>query len=195
MNLPFLRDLALLTLRDPAMGARSVMALNLGREALWTALLLAVVLNTAMMTLQNIIIPPDPGAPLLFTSTGLYFAVMAGGQVLFIYGLHIVGGWFNGRGSLGDVMTVSVWLLALQVILQAVVLVLFLLSPLLAILLNFAAMLYGLYILLHFVDQAHQLNSLLRAAVVLISTLLAIAVALSIFLSLAGGTVLGTMHV
>lgn len=195
MTFPFLRDLTLLTLRDPASGARRVLDLDLGRETLWTALFLSVVLNTMMLSAQNVLSPPGPEMPLLFTSAGLYFAVVAGGQILFIYALYLAGGWLKGQGCLRDVMALMVWFQFLQVMVQAAVLVLLFLAAPLAMLLNMAAMIYGLYILLHFIDQAHRLNSLARSAAVLGATLLTLAVALSLLLSLVGGTFLGTTHV
>jgi hypothetical protein len=195
MNFPFFRDLALLTLRDPAEGGRRILAMNLAREVLWTALLLALVLNTLLLTAQNVMTPPGPEMPSLFTSPGLYFVMMAGGQILFIFGIYLAGGWLNGQGCLRDVMAVMVWLQLLQVVVQALVMVLLFVAAPLAMLLNFAAMLYGLYILLHFIDQAHRLNSLMRAAGVLAAALFAIAVALSLLIALVGGTLTGTTHV
>jgi hypothetical protein len=195
MNAGFLSDLAVQTIRSPAEAGRRVLDLRLSREVLWTALFLAVVLNTLLLSLQNLILPPLPGTPALFTAPGVYFAMVAGAQIVFIYALYLVGGWLGGRGCLLDVMSVIVWLNLLQVAFQAFLLFLLLLMPPLAGLLNFAAMLYGMYILLHFIDQAHGLNSVGRAAGVLVASLLVLGVALTLLLALAGGALIGPSYV
>ena len=85
----YLRDLALLTLRSPAQAGQQILALKLEREILWTGFALAVVLNTLMFTLQQYLIPAPEDTPAIFTSQTAYFAMVAGGQVLFIYALYL----------------------------------------------------------------------------------------------------------
>ena len=68
-------------------------------------------------------------------------------------------------------------------------------APALAVLLNMVALVYGLYILAHFIKEAHQLESLLRAAGVIFAALFAIAFSLSLVLSLTGGSQLGLTNV
>lgn len=183
-----IRNLIVLTLRSPAAAAQQILSMNLGREVLWTALFLAAVVNTFFLTFQKMIMDPgaDADLPIMFASPGIYFAIVAGGQVLFIYALYLVGGMFRGTGSLNQVMALMVWLQLLQVAAQAIVVGLSLFAPPLAVILHMAGVVYGLYILVHFIDQAHQLKSMGRAAAVLSMTLVVLAVALSLLVALTG---------
>lgn len=191
----YLRDLALLTLRSPARAGQQILALKLEREILWTGFALAVVLNTLLFTLQQYLIPAPEGTPVIFTSQTAYFAMIAGGQVLFIYALYLAGTWLGGQGSLSEVLALMVWLQLLQAAAQAVLLVLMLTAPGLFILVNMGAMIYGLYILVHFIDQAHGLKSLGRSVGVLATALFSLAFALALLLALAGGSLIGLPNV
>ena len=183
-----IRDLVILTLRSPVEAAQQIMSQNFGREVLWTGLLLAAVVNTFFLTFQKMIMAPgsDADLPILFASPGVYFAIVAGGQAMFIYALYLVGGLFKGTGTLNNVMALMVWLQLLQVMAQAIVVGLSLFAAPLAILMHMAGVVYGLYILVHFIDQAHQLKSMGRAAAVLSMTLVLLAVALSLLIALTG---------
>ncbi|MGR3617138.1 MAG: YIP1 family protein [Paracoccaceae bacterium] len=192
---PALINLAILTIKSPALAARQVLAFQPGRNAMWTALMLAVVLNTFLLGLQNLISPPGPGLPAVFTSPILYFVAVAVGQVVFIYSVWLAGTWLSGKGSLDDIMAVLVWLQMLQVGLQAVLVLLALTLPALAVMLNMIALIYGIYILLHFVNEAHRLGSVLRAGGVVFASLFAIAFSLSLVIALAGGTQIGLTNV
>jgi hypothetical protein len=57
------------------------------------------------------------------------------------------------------------------------------------------ALIYGIYILLHFVNEAHRLGSVLRAGGVVFASLFAIAFSLSLVIALAGGTQIGLTNV
>ncbi|MBE1281881.1 MAG: hypothetical protein GJ676_01090 [Rhodobacteraceae bacterium] len=190
-----LKALTLTTLRQPDVAARQLMAMSLGRDVLWIALFLAVILSTAMMTFQNLIYPPHPSTPAVFTETWMYLGVVGIGELLFIYGIYLAGGWMKGHGSLNDIMVVLVWWQLLQVGIQIVLVFLVMVAPPLASLASLAAMAYGVYVLLHFISQAHQLNSLGRAAGVLVVALFAIAFALSLLIALVGGSVVGLTNV
>ncbi len=193
--LTYLRDLAVLTLRNPPQAARQVLALDLNREILWTGFALAVVLNSLFFTLQQVLIPPPEGTPAIFTSHTAYFAMVAGGQAMFIYALYLAGTWMGGQGRLLDVLALLVWLQLLQAVAQAILLVLMLTLPVLFMAFNMVAMIYGLYILVHFIDQAHGLNSPGRAVGVLAAALFSLAFALALLLSLAGGSMIGMPNV
>lgn len=192
MSSPDLRELAILSIKDPAMGAKTVLSMPLPREALWTALVLVAVLNAALFTVSNILVPGPTPFPGIFTVPLIYCAVVAGGLVLTVYALFWIGRALGGSGSLEDIMQVIVWLQALRVVAQLAVLVFLVTVPVLSALLVFAVSLYGLYMLLHFINQAHQLDSMARAAGVLIASLLAIVLGLTLLISLFGGSIVGS---
>lgn len=186
-----LRDLVVTSVRDPATAARSLMDMHLPREALWTALVLVAVLNTLLYGISNLLVPGPSPLPAGLEAPGLYFAFVAGGLVLTIYAIFWTGRALGGQGQIGDVMVVIIWLQTLRVAVQVAALVLILISPLLSALLIFAAALLGVYILVHFVNQAHALGSLGKSAGVLIASVLAMVLALSLILSLVGAPFTG----
>ncbi len=186
------RPLTVATITDPAGAARALIGLRLPREALWTALLLVAVLNALMFALSNIVLPPPPELGLLFHSPLLYLAVVTGGLTLSVVSLHVIGRMLGGTGTLEDIMVLVVWLQLLRVAVQVVALVLALVTPALSALVVLAAAFYGIYIMVHFVNQAHGLGSLLRSAGVLLASAFAILLVLSLFLSFIGGSILET---
>ncbi|WP_050931715.1 Yip1 family protein [Aestuariivita boseongensis] len=192
---PSLKDLVVLTIQDPAEAARQLMALKLDRGTLWTAVFLMAVLNTLLAGLNNLLLPGTSPFPGLFDVPAAYFFMVAGGLVLTILAIFWGGRAFGGQGSMEDVMVVIAWLQFMRVLVQAVALVLLLTIPVLSMLLVLAAAFVGLWILVHFVDQAHRFGSLGKAAGVLIAAFVCMVVGLSILLSMIGVGAVGGGYV
>lgn len=192
---PSLKDLAVLTVQDPAEAARQLMALQLDRGTLWTAVFLVAVLNTLLAGLNNVLMPNSTPFPGLFDVPAVYFFFVGGGLVLTILTLFWVGRAFGGEGSMEDIMIVIVWLQFMRVLVQAAALLLLLTIPVLSILLILAAALVGIWILVHFVDQAHRFGSLSKAAGVLIAAFVGMVVGVSILLSMIGVSAVGGGYV
>lgn len=184
-------EMILLSIKDPAEAARRLIAWNLSREVLWTGLALAAVVNTLLFSFSGLLMPGPAMVMPLFQSPFFYLGMVSVGLVLTVVMLYWAGRVLGGRGTLGDVLVVVLWLQVLRVLVQVVTLVLSLTIPMLAMLLVLAATVLGIYILLHFVDQAHRLNSLPRAGGVLILSFVLMAVALSVLLALFGGMISG----
>ncbi|GAA6201065.1 YIP1 family protein [Aquicoccus sp. SU-CL01552] len=184
-------EMILLSIKDPAEAARRLIAWNLSREVLWTGLALAAVVNTLLFSLSGLLMPGPAMVMPLFQSPFFYLAMVSIGLVLTVVALYWAGRILGGRGALTDVLVVVLWLQVLRVLVQVVTLVLSLTIPMLAMLLVLAATVLGIYILLHFVDQAHRLNSLPRAGGVLVLSFVLMAVALSVLLALFGGMISG----
>ncbi|MEP3329201.1 Yip1 family protein [Sedimentitalea sp.] len=191
MTVSNLRDLAVLTIKTPAEASRVLLGMDIPREALWTGLALVAVLNGLLFTLSNLLVPGPSPLPEIFLVPALYTVVVAGGLVLTVYALFWTGRFMGGTGSLDDIMLTILWLQGLRVALMVVVIVLILTVPVLSALLVFAASIYGLYILLHFIDQAHRLNSLAKSAGVLVASMAAIVLGLTLLISLFGGPISG----
>ena len=109
--------------------------------------------------------------------------------------LFWVGRMFGGQGSMEDIMVVIVWLQFMRVLVQAAALLLLLTIPVLSMLLILAAALVGIWILVHFVDQAHRYGSLGKAAGVLIAAFVGMVVGISILLSMIGVDAVGGGYV
>lgn len=188
MTFASLRDLVILSVRDPAEAARRILSLGLGREGMWSALLLAVVLNTIMYIVSDLALPPPPPEMAVFDMpASVYFGLLLGGLLVTGIAVHRVGLLLGGQGSFAEVMILLIWLQVLRALALVVVLILALTVPLLSALATLATGLYGLYIMLNFIDRAHRLDSLGRAGGVLIASVLAVALGLFVLLQLAGG--------
>ncbi len=193
MNTPDLRELTIVTIRDPGAAARVLLAWPLTRETLWTLLVLIAVLNAVLFSLSNLLVPGPSPLPGVLNHPLIYCAVVAGGLALSVYALLWAGRFLGGSGSLAGVMQVVLWLQVLRLLVQAVTLILVLTIPLLSVLLFFAASIYGIYILLHFIRQAHGLPSMGRAAAVVIVAMVAILLGLTLLMSLFGGPIMGSL--
>lgn len=186
MNFAHWRDLAVLSVRNPAQAARDLMAMGLPRDTLWTALALVAVLNTILFSLSRVIAPGPSPFPAILNSPIVYFLLVVVGLVLTIYALFWVGRGLGGKGSLDDVMVLVIWLQVLRVVVQAATMVLLLTIPILSALLVLASAIIGMYMLVHFINQAHRLESNGRSIGVLIAAMVAIVLGLSLILSLIG---------
>ncbi|MBI6628360.1 YIP1 family protein [Pontibaca salina] len=184
------RPLTVATITDPAGAARTLIGLGLTRDVLWTALLLVAVLNALLFAVSNIALPPPPELSVLLPAPILYFVVVAAGLSLSVVSLHVFGRLLGGTGTLEDIMVLVGWIQLLRVAIQAVALFLALLAPVLSAMVVLAAVFYGIFIMLHFINQAHNFGSLMRSAGVLLISALAILLVLTFILSFVGGSFL-----
>jgi hypothetical protein len=181
------RQLAITSVKDPASAAPTLMAMGFPTQALWSALVLVAVVNAMLFTLSDLLFPGPSPLPEFFSSPLVYFVVVAVGLSLTVVSLFWTGRFMGGKGELADVLVLIVWMQTLRVLVQGAAIVLMVVAPILSALLVFAAALIGVYMFVHFVDQAHRFGSVGRAAVVLIASFLAIVVGLSVLLTLIAG--------
>ncbi len=192
MNFAAFRELTIASVTQPANAARFLLAQSLPQNVLWVALVLVAVLNAIVFTVSQLLVQaPDSALPGLFASPIVYLGFVFGALVIMIYAIFWTGRGLGGQAALEDVMVVMIWLQVLRVIVQLAALVLVLTVPVLSALLVFAAAVIGTYILLHFVNEAHRLGSLWRAAGVLIASVVAMTLGLSLLLSLTGAPLIG----
>jgi hypothetical protein len=189
MTLNDLPALAMDTLRDPRATAERLIALELGLPTLWTALSLGAVLNTMLFSVNMMMFPSTFPLPGLFSNPILYAMAMAGGMVITMHLLTWVGGMMGGQGKLADVTVVLVWLQYMRLAAQALLLVMTMLVPALALMATLVVAFYSLWLLLNFLDVAHRLGSLGKSALVLVFSVVGITIGLSILIALIGAPV------
>lgn len=182
---------ALLTVKSPREAAHQILAQDWPREALWTAFLLSVVLNTGVYTLQQVLFPLPPEVLLPRFTPGAYFAVILALQLSFIAMLATAGKWLGGKGSLMALLALVTWLQLLQAGLNGAIVALFLVLPALAALLNIAANILVFFILLHFVNAAHKFGSVWRSLGVVLMASMILVFALLFIVGLIGPANLG----
>lgn len=193
MNLKNWTELAIMSVRDPASAARILLGMGFDIKSLWRALVVVSIGNTLLYSLSILMFPDSTPLSHFLSTPFVYFAIVAGGLTLTSVSITWVGRKMGGTGRLADIMVLIVWMQALRLVVQVVVLVLVFVLPTLSALLVMAAGLIGIYMLVNFIAQAHGFQSKGRAAVVLIASMLAIMVGLTIILSLLGGVATGTL--
>lgn len=186
MTMNDLPGLAMDTLRNPRAMAARLIALDLGLPTLWTALALGAVLNAMIFSVNLMLFPTTFPVPGLFSNPVLYAVAMAGGTVITMHLLTWVGGMMGGQGRLADVTVVLVWLQYLRLVAQAILLLLTILMPALALMATLVVAFYSLWLMLNFLDVAHRFESLGKTALVLVFTIVGITIGLSFLIALIG---------
>ncbi|MEM1005127.1 MAG: YIP1 family protein [Pseudomonadota bacterium] len=174
MNKLSLGNLAVTTISNPAQAARELILLKPGREALWLAFFLAVVLGSLLQL----------GIDVSESSTGtvennepipLVLLKYAGTLLLSIVAFTFIGRLLGGTGTFESIMVLTIWLQFLQIAAMLLMLVLTPTFPFLMIMVLVATAILSLYITLHFLNEAHQFGSLLKSfGVILLSALAAL---------------------
>lgn len=184
----FLR-LAAQSVAAPRDVARLLLSIRPGADALLTGFALVVVLNALVFGLSRLLLPDGGVAGAGFLDSPFAFmALQAATLGATIAALTWAGRGLGGTGGFADLAVVMIWLQALRVLAQAVVLVVMPISAQLGAILVMAASALGVWIAVHFIDEAHALRSVLKAILVLIVGVVGMAIALSIVLSAIGIT-------
>ncbi|QIE44253.1 YIP1 family protein [Pseudohalocynthiibacter aestuariivivens] len=194
MNRDYFVDLTKETLFAPRNAASRILELNLPSQSLWMILVLMTVLNAIAYSASLYLSPPaDPATmamvPPIFRSPLLFSMALGGALVLTVFALTWIGQSMGGSGRLVDILALMTWLQVLRFALQLVVAVLMLVAPFLGGILVLVASVWGLVILVVFIDSAHGFANLFKATGVLITTVFAIVVGLSVILGVIGAAV------
>ncbi len=174
------------TLSQPRDAAAEILSIRPNRSVMWSALVLAVLLNTMVYQISLFASPPQVALPVIFSSPIIFAILIGSGLVLSIYSITYAGRFIGGRAVLDDVMALLIWLQFLRFAVQLAAFLLLPIIPGIAGLLILCATLYGMWLLLQFVDVAHGFENLLTSFFALILSGLGIVLGLAILLSLLG---------
>ena len=196
MSLEFLISLFWQTLRAPRSAAERILALNLPRNWLWMALVLMGVLNGIVYSLFLQIGPaPDPDQmqmiPPVLKSPMAFTLFLVGALAITVMTLTWVGRAMGGKAQVSQILALIGWLQVLRLIVQVALVVLMLALPLAGMLFVIVASVWGLVILVVFVDRAHEFGNSFKAAGAIILGFLAMLIGLSVFLSVVGAVFIG----
>ena len=175
------------TVLTPQLVVPKITGLNLPRQTLLMALALLTALNVIVYALTGYLYPPkDPGmqafyapivhTPLLFA--GFMYVVLAlVSRFIFSFGQSL-----GGKARHEDILTLIIWIQALRLIVSLIALVFTAIAPGLTSLFTLGAGIWGIYIHIVFVDEAHGFHNKLKAAIltVLVYFGVVIGVALSL---------------
>lgn len=194
MTPAFFSDLGRQTLFAPRSAAARLIDLQLPVRWLWMALALMTVLNAIAYSVSLHLAPPGGAGgvemfPPALRSPVLFAFFLGGGLVLTVLALTWIGQAMGGRGRIADVLVLITWLQVLRLAVQVLALLLMLALPGLVGILVIAASVWGLVILVAFIDSAHRFGNLGKAGLMLFLASLALVVALSLIMGVAGLTV------
>ncbi|WP_204114228.1 YIP1 family protein [Shimia biformata] len=197
----FLKDLTIETIRDPKAAAHRLMAMNFEREALWTMLVLACVLNTLAFQITNLLFPiPEEvlrelaGRPELFLfriTPGVMFVLLASVSIGLVFLFFWGGRAMGGNAAFPTILLMVAWLQFLQVMVQVGALVLMLFLPGLAGIFDLGASLYGVWIFANFMNEAHGFGSVGKAFLMIFMTMMGAVLGISVFFAVLGLAAMG----
>ncbi len=179
------------TVVAPREVARFLLSLRLGHEALLLAFGVVVIVNTLLFAASIHISPPTEALRPILSNPLIFLLALGGTLGITAISLTWTGRAMGGKGRIEDVGLLIIWLQALRMLVQISVLGLMLVSPNLAGLLVVAASVFGVWVLVQFLDVAHDFDSPFRAALVLLLGVTGLALGISFFLTLIGATSMG----
>ncbi len=188
----FLRQLFIMTVYNPTQAASVLLDRAVPRDTAWSILALGVILNTLLYFLSTTLFPMPPE----FTLPLLRSPVMVGtilGLVVFIFAFvfYWLGRVMGGQGTFDHILLMMGWLQFMRLFVQFSSLMLMLFLPGIAQLFVLGAGLYGAWIVVNFLNVAHQYDSLGKAVMLLMLTLFGLVIGMSIVLSVIGVTTVG----
>jgi hypothetical protein len=181
------------TITNPREGAEEVLALGVPRHALWTILLLVLVLSIILGRITTLLVATAAGVtvqgPLanpMITGV-LQFALL----VVTIYAIHFIGRSMGGKGSIDEAILLVAWLQFVMVCIQVVQTALMLILPPLASIVGIVGLVLFMWLLTNFIAVIHGFRSLGQVFVMILLSMFVLAFILSILLTLFGVTVPG----
>ena len=176
------------SIMEPSETARKLIGMDIPREALWTGLALIAVMNVMLLSMLQLLSP----APVAFEDTALslspfaYVAIIGIFLALFVGGTHYVGRFFGGTGTFEATLAIIVWFQSVSLTLEAVQLVLVLISPALGSIFGMLSLGALIWVFINFINVLHGFDNLGKAAVTIVLSLVATALVAGIILTILG---------
>jgi hypothetical protein len=173
---------------DPATAARQALDLRMGLPNLWTALALVAVLNVLMLALLQAVSP----VPMVMQEQGMvltpfsYAVIISVFLFLLVYTLYHIGRMMGGQGTVEDSLTIVVLFQCVAVALEAVQVVLVIVSPPIAGIFGLISLAIMLRCILNFVNVMHRFANLGKAFLAVLFAVIATALIAGIVLTVLG---------
>ncbi len=173
---------------EPTKAAQKAISLNLPTEALWLGLALAAVLNVILLSILQLATP----APIAFEEQAFalspfaYVSIIAIFLALFVMGTLYTGNFMGGTGTLAGSLTVIVWFQSISLTLEAIQLILVLISPAIASLFGLLSLGALIWCFVNFINVLHGFNNLGKAAITCVLALMGTALCAGLVLAIFG---------
>ncbi|WP_108484114.1 Yip1 family protein [Oceaniglobus ichthyenteri] len=189
LNLSTLLPLAIETLKQPRAVTERLIALNLGRQTLWQALALVVILSILLTEITGMVLLGLSGqsAEQLYflppLQMGLFqFCLL----VIMVFIIFWLGRACGGTGRFQDGLVMVIWLQFIMVCLQLVQTVLMFVLPALGGVVAMLSVVIFMWLLTHFLVAIHGFESLAKTFGMIVVASFGFAFGLSIILALIG---------
>jgi len=185
--------LARLTLRDPRIAAAALLEVRLTRGEL---LQLAVVVASLSVLFSALVAflasgEADPLGHLMLRNPLLFAVIQFMTMMLTVIMVQMVGRMMGGRGSFDQSLILIAWLQFYMLLVQVIIVPLTLLVPGLALVLNLAAYIYFLWVLVNFIAGLHGFRSLMKVLAGVLATSFGLSLVLMMILLTLGVNVEG----
>ncbi|MEO1641184.1 MAG: YIP1 family protein [Pseudomonadota bacterium] len=183
------------SIMEPSDAARKVIAANVSRDTLWTAMALIIVLNVLLVALLQFV--AQVPMPIEGESAGLspfsYTAIFGIFLVLLVFGVHYSGQAIGGVGTTAGSLAVIVWFQAISLTLEAIQVVIVLISPAIASLFGMISLGALIWCFVNFVNVLHGFDNIGKSILVIVLALISTAICSGIILMMFGITTPGGM--
>lgn len=183
------------SIMEPSDSARKVIAMDIPREALWTALMLIAVLNVILVAVLQMLSP----APVAFEQQAFamspfgFFAIISVFLVMLVFGVFHAGRMMGGKGTLLATLAIVVWFQSISLTLEAVQIVLVVISPAIGSIFGLVSLGALLWCFVNFINILHGFNSLGKALAAVVLALFGTALVAGIILTVLGFGAVGGM--
>lgn len=188
----FLLQLFVLTIRAPAQAAAMLQGQAMDRSTGWLILGLAVALNTLIYFLSVFLFPVPAEMMLPVLQTPFLVATVLGSTVVaLVFVFFWAGRSLGGSAPFDDILLMVGWLQYMRLAIQLGSLVLMLFLPNLAWIFVLGTAIYGLWVVINFLNVAHGFGSLMKSVMLLILSMVGLLVGMSLIVSLFTATAIG----
>lgn len=172
---------------DPATAARLALDWRLGLGNMWMALALVAVLNVLMLALLQAASPmPVMSQGGMMLTPFSYAMIITIFLFLLVYTIYHVGRMMGGQGTVEDSLTVIVLFQSISVALEAVQVLLVLISPQIASIFGLVSLAVLIRCMVNFVNVMHVFNSLGKSFATLLFAVIGTALIAGIVLTVLG---------
>ena len=169
------------TIQAPSQAAKFILSLPLSNEVAWTGFALVQVLSAMVSIVQSLLFALM-GSTAVFYSAVEYLAANVVIQLLTVAALTGVGRWLGGIGSYVKMLIAITWVGFIQTLLGACVVFVAFLLPRLSDFLSLIVLLGAFYLLVHFIQEVHQFDSIWRAVGAFMLVIASICLVITLFL-------------
>lgn len=172
---------------DPATAARQALDWRLGLGNMWMALALVAVLNVLMLALLQAASPmPVMSQGGMMLTPFSYAMIITIFLFLLVYTVYHIGRMMGGQGTVEDSLTVIVLFQSISVALEAVQVLLVVISPQIASIFGLVSLAVLIRCMVNFVNVMHRFDSLGKALATMIFAVIGTALIAGIVLTVLG---------